>query len=380
VGKKNNGVEKMSKKVLLTYIMKNSGHYRASKAIEAAIRIIAPDSQILNIDGLNYTNPVLEKIINSAYSGIIRATPKVWKNLYDNPKWENRAKKLQNLINSYSWTKLDKLIKSYQPDAIACTQAFPCGMIADYKKRTGSDVPLVAVLTDFMPHAYWVHHKVNAYIVACKAAAERLKAEGVPAGQIYITGIPILPNFSEQSDKMLAARRFKINLETPIILIMGGGQGLGPMKQIIQEIDKIQMQCQIIVVTGTNKLLMKSIKNLKTKCKNPVILLGCTDLVGSLMDISTIIITKAGGLTTSEALVKGLPIVISKSIPGQEENNAQFIVSEGAGIRAEAASDVAGCVKDLLMHPAKREQMSKNAKKIAFPNSALDAAKLIMTI
>ncbi len=370
----------MSKRILLAYITENSGHHRASQAVENAIRQQDQDAQILNINGLNYTNPVLEKILISTYMGIIKTTPSVWRRLYDNPKWKKRAKYLQDLIHNYSWPKLDKLIVGYRPDIIACTQAFPCSMIADYKTRTNSHIPLVAVLTDFMPHAYWMHQKIDTYIVACKDAQQRFIKEGVDPAHIHITGIPIDPSFLNVSDRILVHRRLGLTPEIPTVLIMGGGQGLGPIKQTIQELDKIDTPFQTVVVAGTNRILINSLRRIRTDCKKTLVPLGYIDWISSLMDIASVIITKSGGLTTSEALAKGLPVIILKPIPGQEENNANFLVSEGSAVRASLPSDVVKYVKELLTHPSKREQMSKDAKRISFPNSAISAAKIILKI
>ena len=140
------------KRVLLLYISNNSGHHRATLAIQEALYLLSPDLRIMNINCFNYTNPVLEKVINSTYNKVIKIKPEVWEYLYDNPKIVKRSQKLRSMIHKFNSKKLKKLIKKFNPEAIACTQAFPCGMIADFKKTYNLEIRLVGVLTDYYPH------------------------------------------------------------------------------------------------------------------------------------------------------------------------------------------------------------------------------------
>src|SRR3989338_9221065 len=138
------------------YISVSSGHHRASLAIEQAIKQLQPSAQIINLDCLKYTNPLLGKIINRAYMGVIKNTPELWDYLYDNPKVLKNTQKLRDFIHRFNSNKLRTLLDKFSPDVIACTQAFPCGMVADYKKSFGLTTPLVGILTDHAPHSYWV--------------------------------------------------------------------------------------------------------------------------------------------------------------------------------------------------------------------------------
>ena len=144
------------KRIILMYISEVSGHRNAALAIEKAIRILEPNTEILNINAFNYTNPVAEKITNSIYMGIIKIAPKIWDYLYDNPKVVKRIEKAKENIHKANSPKLKRLFDKFMPDAVICTQAFPCGMVADYKKTYGASLPLIAVLTDYVPHSYWI--------------------------------------------------------------------------------------------------------------------------------------------------------------------------------------------------------------------------------
>ena len=149
------------KRIILMYISEVSGHRSATMAIEKAVKILSPKSEILNINAFNYTNPISEKIVNSIYMGVIKNTPKLWDYLYDNPRVVKGLERLKKLVHNSNSPKFKKLFDKFNPDLVVCTQAFPCGMVADFKKTYGSGLPLVAVLTDFIPHSYWVYDGVN---------------------------------------------------------------------------------------------------------------------------------------------------------------------------------------------------------------------------
>ncbi|MFH0913259.1 MAG: hypothetical protein V1884_03130, partial [Candidatus Omnitrophota bacterium] len=140
----------MPKRIILMYISEVSGHHSAAVAIEKAIKVLEPGIEVLNIDAFKYTNPVSEKIVNSLYMAVIKRTPKIWDYLYDNPKVAERLEKIKATVHKFNSPKLKNLFDKFNPDAVLCTQAFPCGMVADYKKTYNSTIPLVAVLTDYV--------------------------------------------------------------------------------------------------------------------------------------------------------------------------------------------------------------------------------------
>ena len=154
-----------AKKVLLMHISNVSGHHSASLAIEQALQKIDGNVQTKSIDAFNYTNPFLEKFINSLYMAIIKIVPQFWDYLYDNEDVLRKIRKTRSLLHSLKDTNIRKLFDDFRPDIVVCTQAFPCGMVADYKRRRGLNIPLVGVLTDYAPHLYWLNDFVDIYVV-----------------------------------------------------------------------------------------------------------------------------------------------------------------------------------------------------------------------
>jgi processive 1,2-diacylglycerol beta-glucosyltransferase len=368
------------KKILLLYISVLSGHHRAAMAIEKALRHLRPDTQVYSINAFHYTNPILERVINRTYNGIIKRTPEVWEYLYDNPQVVKNTKVLKDMLHRYNSAKMKNLIEDFSPDAIACTQAFPCGMVADYKQTYGAGIPLVGVLTDFYPHSYWIYEAIDKYAVASADAKDRLLANGVIADKVYISGIPIDIKFSRVIDKDLIYGKLGLDRSKKTVLVMGGSQGLGPIRRVVFSLDRICSDMQMIVVSGTNNRLYNYLKRRIKKFNKPVALLGYVDNTDELMSIADMIVTKPGGLTVSEALSKSTPIVIVNPIPGQESKNTEFLIKQGAAVKASNEREVAILVENLCSTAPKLEDMKKSAERIARPDSAIDVANMLLEI
>ncbi len=368
------------RRIILMYISEVSGHHSATLAIEKAVKILFPDAEILNINAFNYTNPISEKIVNRIYMGIIKSTPKIWDYLYDNPKVAEGIERFKAAVHKFNSPKLKNLFDKFNPDAVLCTQAFPCGMVADYKKTYDSKIPLIAVLTDYVPHSYWVYDVVNYYITPSEEVSKRLMKKGVAAEKIKPLGIPFDPGFNEPLDVDKIFHKLKLSPSIPTILIMGGGQGLGPVKTIIKSLEKVDTRLQEIVVAGTNKKLYKSLKRKIKKYKNKILLFGYVNNINQLMSVSNIIISKPGGVTTAEVLAKNLPMIIVKPIPGQEENNTAYLTEKEAAIKIDEPKKTNLVIEDLLKHPEKLRQLRESAKRISKPNASLDIARLLLRV
>lgn len=369
----------MSKRrVLLMYITKVSGHRQATVAIQQALRQLEPDIEAPAINGFGYTYPILEKIINKAYLSVIKRTPKVWDYLYDNPKIVKNSQSIQNFLHKTSHEKIEKLIQRHRPQAIVCTQAFPCGMVADYKISHNLDILLIGVLTDFSPHSYWINEGVDYYVVPSEEVKERLVVKGVAPERVRVYGIPLRPRFNEPIDRIAIAEKMGLDPEVPTILVMGGGQGLGPIKKIVKSLGKMNMFVQIIVLSGVNKKIVNSLRRYAARADKKILVFEFVTNVEELMTLADLIVTKPGGMTTAESLTKGLPMVVINPIPGQEMRNTDFLIQQGIGIRVHDVDDIGGEVEVLLRSPERLAAMRKAALAHAKPHASLDIARLIL--
>ncbi len=368
------------KRILLMYITEISGHHSATLAIEQALKKLSPDVEILNINAFHYTNPISEKIVNRLYMTVIKRTPRVWDYLYDNPSVLKSIQRIKQAVHNLNSPKLKNLFEKFRPDVVACSQAFPCGMVADYKKTYNSNIPLIAVLTDFVPHSYWIYDTIDYYISPSDEVTQRLMKKGVALEKIKTFGIPFDPKFNEPVDKFKVIKDLKLIRNLPAVLIMGGSHGLGPVKTILKSLDKVKSDFQVVIVAGANKRLYDSLKRGIKKIKKRIVLLGYVKNIHELMSISEIIITKPGGITTSEALAKKIPMVIIKPLPGQEANNTAYLIQKDAAIKVDNPKEISFVIEELLKNPANLNYLSEAAGRISKPNSSMDIAKFLLNL
>jgi processive 1,2-diacylglycerol beta-glucosyltransferase len=312
--------------------------------------------------------------------GVIKRTPKIWDYLYDNPKVVKKLEAIKERIHRFNSPKLKRLFDRFNPDVVACAQAFPCGMVADYKKDYQSALPLVAVLTDYIPHAYWIYDSVDYYIAPSDEVKERLKERGVPEERIKPFGIPFDSSFNEPQERKAVAARLGLDADTFTVLIMGGGQGLGPIKSVVRALEKLKIGLQEIVICGVNKKLYRSLKLRSKRSRHKIRLYGYVNNIRELMESSDVIITKPGGITTAEALCKNIPMVIIRPIPGQEMNNTLYLTKKQAAIKIDRPQDVALVIGELASSPERLKEMRFAAQGIAKPRASLDIAELLLGI
>lgn len=368
------------RKILIFYISKYSGHFHAASAIEKGLVEIygASNLKIEKMNALGYTNPILEKIINKAYMEIIKKKPDFWGQIYDNPEVMRKTEKARSALYKFNTIKIKRLIENFSPDAIFCTQAFPCGMVAEYKRAYGAHMPLIGVLTDYAPHSYWLFDEVDYYVTPSEDIAYVLQQKGVSPQKIKPYGIPVDPKFRNKSDTSCIKKELELKDGSIKILIMGGTQGLGNIEMIAASLlsDDNSGNYQVLVVTGANKKLYANLKKRFKNNDDKLRVLSYMQNIDELMDASDIILTKAGGMTVAESLAKYLPMLIVDPIPGHERMNTDFLVQKGAAIEIKSYSQIPAKINELFKTGA-IDNMRENSKKLAKPDSALDIAKLL---
>jgi processive 1,2-diacylglycerol beta-glucosyltransferase len=365
------------KNIIIFHISQFGGHRRAADNIKEAFSFRDSNTKITTINGLRYFYPRGEKLIDFTYTAVIKYFPHLWGNIYDRDNVIKNLNPAQKLVNKIVFKKLQKLIDENNPNCFVATQAFPCGVV-DFKKKFGVKIPLIAVVTDYFPHRFWIHPQVDKYVVACEKAKDVLVKEGVKPDKIKILGIPISMKFTESHPRKEIARRLKFKENLPTVLIMGGGWGLGPIEKIAKELDELKENFQTIVVCGRNRRLFRKLARKKSKFNKPLYPFGYARFINKLMDFSDIIITKGGGITISESLAKGMAIILSRPIPGQEERNVEYLLGRKAVIQADEVEEIADAVKSLINDPKKMYALKEEAKANAFIDSSLRIADLIL--
>ncbi|MFH1837356.1 MAG: glycosyltransferase [Candidatus Omnitrophota bacterium] len=366
------------KKVIIFYISKLSGHFHAANAIEKGLLSISDDIQVEKINALEYTNPILGRIINRAYLEVIKIKPEFWGNIYDNPEVMKRTEKARKTLHKFNEEKMKKLLEKFSPDTIFCTQAFPCGMVADYKRISGKTLSLVGVLTDYAPHSYWLFDEVNFYVTPSEETKQVLINKGVKESKVKVYGIPVDPKFEVKKDKASLKKEMGLTEDHPVIFIMGGNQGLGEIEESVKlMLSEDKHFYQLIVVTGSNKKLYSKLRKIeKRKPGGTIKVLPFADNVDEIMEVSDVIVTKAGGLTVAEALEKNLPMIIVSPIPGHERMNTDYLVSKGAAIEIKEQKDLYKDLDRLFDDREFLKIMKKKTEQLAKTSSALNIARL----
>jgi len=371
----------MNKKIMLMYISTDSGHHKASLAIEKAFKLKGDFIETSNVNSFTYTNPILEKVIGKTYMSVIKRKPEFWEYLYDNPKIVEKTQRIRDSIHRYNTGKLKTLMDEFSPDAVICTQAFPCGMVADYKKSYNVKIGLYAVLTDYAPHSYWVFNTVDAYFVPSIETGEKLIQNGVPHNRVINAGIPIDPIFKTAKDTSVIMKKFGLDPEKPVVLLMGGSQGLGPLKEVFNSLLKTRIDMQIVVIAGRNRHLYRWFKRREKsfrKVAKKLFTYSFIDNIDELMEVSSLLISKPGGITTAEALSKGKPLLIIKPIPGQEQMNCDYLLKNNVAIKLDDPQVAGVVVEELLYNMEKLAELGMRARAFAKPDSALDIANFVL--
>jgi len=341
--------------------------------------------ETFGIDAFNHGLPFLAPLIAKTYFTIIKNLPTVWDFLWDNQEIEQVSRPFRELLSALTITKLQDLFHQFQPSGLVCTHALPCNILAWGKRKKIFDLPLIAIITDFAVHPYWFEEMVDLYIVPTEEIKEEMTSKeivtldrkrkySIKEKKIKVCGIPIDSHFSLRKDKRKAKEDLHLDPDLPVVLVMGGTNGLG-IEKIISS-GYANLEAQILVVTGMNKKIYHEIKHSFPK-NGRVHLFGYTHRIPEMMDSADLLITKPGGLTSAEALAKGLPMVIFNPLPGQEEKNSAYLVSQGVAKRVDKEEQFLNVVKYLLTHPPLLKRMSFLARKLSSPDAVLKTAEAI---
>ena len=342
-------------RVLILSISKRTGHQHAAQAVENSFHQNFPSVHTISRNFFEYIKkPMLEKVLNKAYFSILKNTPELWDYLYNNQTIYEKTGKFRQLVNRQTFQQYKESLEKYNPSVIICTQSFPCEVTACLKRKKDTNIPLVAIVTDFVAHAYWANPEVDLFIVPTERTKVDLMQRSIPERRIKILGLPIEQHFEDSltlAEKRDVRTKVGLDKNLPTLLVMGGGHGFGPMKELVETFEQSKVKCELIIVAGFNTKLRRELNQLKKKVKIPLHIFGYVNNIHELMSVSDILITKPGGMTSTEALVKRLPMIIIHPLPGQEEKNSEFLVNAGAALRFDSAGDVVTTANTLLSEP-----------------------------
>lgn len=368
----------MLKRVLLLSASAGAGHLRAAQALEKAFAEIGEASgeqrEVQHLDVLNYTNKVFRNLYSKAYIDLVNKMPEVPGWFYDklDKPWKNERRRLA--LDKLNTRPLVKLLRQYQPDLIVCTHFLPAEIVSWLRAKERLNSRQVIVVTDFDVHAMWLVHHYEHYFVAIDEARVYLEALGIPAEKITVSGIPIDPVFAQIKDKQNMRAKHGLAADRTTILLSAGGFGVGSVDALIAAMMPLQHRAEIVAICGRNDELKERLSREAAQLKPDANVLvkpfGYTKEMDELMAASDIVLGKPGGLTTCEALAKGLVFVIVNPIPGQEERNSDHLLEAGVGIRCNNLPTLAYKLDRLLADPDRFATMENNSRRMGRPNAA----------
>lgn len=359
-------------RILILSASTGGGHMKASTAIKAHILSKDKNAIVEISDTLKYISPILDKTISDGYEYLAKKVPKMYGIMYKQSNKETALNSFVYKFNALFSKKLIPLLEDFKPDVIVSTHPFTTEMFSNLKDILNIKIPLICIMTDYAPHKAWLNKNVDAYIVANNKMVNAMVNSGINQNIIYPYGIPIEDSFFTKKERTATLKEIGLSDALPTILIMAGSFGVTDILKIYNRIIKINIDFQIIIITGRNKKLYESFEKIlyreeslltfgKHSIKKPHInkskkeiptkntkLIYFTNEVSKYMFASDLIITKPGGLTVSEALACNLPMAIFNAIPGQEEENADFLIDNNMAVRLGKGSSCEKTIQKLL--------------------------------
>lgn len=369
------------RRILFLTAAVGGGHIAAAKAVGAALRALDPPIESEIVDSYRYAASLFSKVVADGYIGIVKTVPQLYRVIYERAERAQEAGPFRKWVSQFTATNLRELIALMQPDAVVCTHAFPCGVMAAYKQMYAPDLPVVGVVTDFVVHPFWIYRNVDAYAVATAEMRAALVARGVRGENILVSGIPVDPRFGARTSSRAELRaRLDLPQDRKIVLMMGGGLGIGPLDVMIRALGDIAEPPAGAIIVGKNQRIERRVLDAAKRIEFPLRVLGFVDNVYDYMHASDALLTKPGGLTSSEALAARLPMVLVKPLPGQEERNMRYLVSRKAGVRAFGRRGIQRAVEEVLASGAAAERIRASIELLRRPDAARDVARRIATL
>ena len=376
---------KTQPRVLLLSATSGAGHVRAAQALEKAF-LARSDCEVEHIDALQHVSRLFQRAYDKAYISMVRRAPELMGVLYErtDQPWLHQRRRLA--LDRLNTGPMIHLLKRVQPDLCVATHFLPAEIIAWLIAKRKLRARNAIVVTDYDVHAMWLCRTVDRYYVAIDEAAEYLARIGVPRVKLRVTGIPIDPLFAVPMNRSDARKQLGLDPNATVILISAGGYGIGPVEQLVKDLLALQRPWQIVAIAGKSEKTRKRLEELAREAGKllsgaprlcPV---GFTTEMDKYMAAADLMVGKAGGLTTSEALARGLPMALIEPIPGQEGRNADHLLEAGAAIRCNNLPAAAWKIAALLDDSAKFARMREAAKSLGRPDAAAAIAEDAMRL
>ena len=368
-------------RILIATVTAGAGHVQAAAALEEAWKNFRPRDSVQRLDVLDFAPKLYRQIYAEGYIKLVEHAPELWALVFkktDNPTLMRKLSRLRRTLGRLTTGTFSRRLGVLRPHVVLCTHFMPLEILGAGRRRKRQETkrPFVAsVVTDFQAHALWMDPVVDLYCVAQEETKNGLVARGVPSDQVIATGIPVAAKFSQSPNPSAVKKQAGLSDDLPILLVLSGGFGMGPVRQVLDQLDRIPADFQVIVVCGKNEELRRELA--ARNPLRPTHVLGFVTNMHELMSVSTLILTKPGGLTCSEALALGKPLVLLNPIPGQEAANSDFLLEHAAAVKVLRLEELPFRVEKLL-DPARLKSMAAAARQLGRPHAAPDICREVL--
>ena len=368
-------------KIAILSVSAGAGHVRAAQALQAAAQRWYPGVETVHIDLMELVPKLFKTVYADTYLKVVDRHPAFWGYLYartDREKVDSALSKLRIAVERLNTRRLKQALAKIGPDHIICTHFLPAQLLSRKIGAGRFGAPVWVQVTDFDIHTLWIHPHMRGYFAAHEEVAWRMAERGIPADEIRVTGIPIMPAFGERPGRAACAAELGLDPNRTTLLMMSGGAGVGDVETLAERLLRLEGDFQLVVLAGRNERLLHDLQGLAARHPGRLFPMGFTRTIERVMAASDLAISKPGGLTTSECLAVGLPMIVVSPIPGQEERNADFLLENGAALKACDAGALAWRVAALLQDRSRLEVMRGNALRLGRADAAREVLAVVL--
>jgi processive 1,2-diacylglycerol beta-glucosyltransferase len=369
----------MAPRILILSASVGAGHLRAAEAVEAALRETAPDAHVANVDVMTLTNTLFRRLYAKSYLDLANRAPHVLGYFYDlldrPPRRGGKGDGLRLALQKLNLRRLVGLFRNQPWDLVINTHFLPAEILASLRRAGKVQTPQVTAITDFDTHRLWVNQPCEHYFTTTDEGAAYLRHLGVPGADISTTGIPIHPVFSVPKDRRSLRKKYNLDEERPVLLQLAGGFGIGPIEKLYRALLDVEPPAQVVVIAGRNEKVKADLERVPVPPRHAAQIVGFTKDMDEWLKLADLVVSKPGGLTTSETLACGAVMVVVNPIPGQETRNSDFLLESGAAVKVNNAGTLAYKVTALLRDPPRLARLKAAAARLGRPRAAYDVVR-----
>lgn len=361
--------------ILFLFADTGGGHRSAAEAIIEAIELEFPGRFTTEMVDFfkDYAPPPLN-LAGPTYPAMSKMTT-LWELMFKGSDNVARMRRVYSTLWPYIRLPLYRLIRKHPCDLYISVHPLVNEPLLRALKNKKISAPYLVVVTDLVStHVAWFNNKASKVIVPTRQAVTSARLAGLEKNKIQVIGLPVADKFCHPvKDLTLLRKKLGWPIDLPMVLMVGGGEGMGPLDKVALAVDEARLPCGVAVITGKNKRMKKRLD--KHSWNVPAFTYGFVKEMPDFMQAADILLTKAGPGTISEAFIAGLPIILYHRIPGQEEGNVSYVVDEGAGVWAPEVDDILATLTDWLQHPEKRKKVAQTAAQLARPHASREIAR-----